>query len=100
MPLLKWLSEARPRTSKAILKVIDKDVLNAISECSLNVLKGNIPLTQAQKRRLAKHKEVLRALAGRKKVSDKNKRRLVQRGGFLGSLLGPIIGVLGHLLLQ
>ena len=100
LPLLKWLSEAKPKASKAVLKAVDKDVMNTISECCVNVLRGNVPLSQQQKRKLFKHRQALRLLAGRKKVSDKRKRALVQGGGFLGALLGPIIGVLGHLLFQ
>jgi len=32
-----------------------------------------------------------------KKTSLKNKRKIVQTGGFLGALLGPIVSVLGSL---
>ena len=100
LPLLKWLSEAKPKAAKPVLKVVDKQVLDTICECCVNVLRGNVPLTSGQKRKLFKYRQALRELAGPKKVSDKKRRVLVQRGGFLGSLLGPILGVLGHLLFK
>jgi hypothetical protein len=69
-------------------------------ECSLNLLKGVVPLTPCQKRRLVRYKAHLRDLAN-KKVSRKRKRqRLNQKGGNLRSdLLPPVVGVLGSLLL-
>lgn len=86
LPLLKWLSTASPKTTKAVLKVADAEVLNCICECCLNVLKGNVPLSPAQKRRLSKCKGVLRQLGGPRSLSLKKKRQLVQSGGFLGAL--------------
>ena len=67
-----------------------------LCECAKNLLKGNVPLTHAQKKTLSRRKKELRELA-RKKVSLKKKRKIVQSGGILGTLLGPIISVLGGL---
>ena len=91
LPLLQWLSKAKPQSSKALLKTADKEVLDTVRECCLNVLKGNVPLTSQQKKRLHKHKHTLRRLASTKRISDKTKRKLVQKGVFLAALLGPIL---------
>jgi len=67
-----------------------------LCECAKNIIKGNVALTKAQRERIHKRKQSFRKLA-LKKTSLKEKRRIVQRGGFLGALLGPIISALGSL---
>ena len=101
LPLLKWLSANHPKKTKPLLRTIDKEVLDTICECCYNVLKGNVPLTATQKRRLNKHKHVMRRLTGGKKVPIKKKRQLVQTGGgFMSSLLAPILSIFGKILTQ
>ena len=98
-PLLKWLSEAKPKSVKSVLNVVDKEVLDSICECCYNVLKGNVPLKPDQKRKLRRHRGVLRQLSS-KSTSLKRKRQLAQRGGLWGSLLIPLVGLLGSVLLR
>ena len=96
-PLLKLLCGAKPALIKAILKGASPDLIKALSECSLNVLKGNVRLTPTQKRQLARHKLGLRTLA-KKGTSLKRRRLILQKGGFLGALIKPILGVLSGLI--
>ena len=83
-----------------MIRVLDNDALQAIHECCVNVLKGNVPLSRGQKQRLSRYKKVIRRLGGQKRLSTSSKRHLVQTGGFLGALLPPIIGILGSLLFK
>lgn len=87
LPMLKWLSKANAKTRKAVIQSADRDLVDTICECALNVLKGNVPLKPSQKQRLSKYKKVLRRLASGKKSSLQTKRRLIQTGGFLPQLL-------------
>lgn len=81
-----------------MLKVkCDKDFIHCMCECAKNLLKGNIPLTHAQMRSLSRHKRMLRQLA-LKRTSLTDKKQIIQRGGFLGLLLGPIVSAIGSLL--
>lgn len=80
---------------KSMLK--DKDFIKCLSDCSCNILKGNVVLTKKQKMSLRKKKTPLRKLASAK-TSMKSKKNIVQKGGFLSVLLPPIISVLGGLL--
>jgi hypothetical protein len=97
LPYLKVMGTCGPKLRKFM---IPAEVISAICECSLNLLKGIVPLTPRQKRRLVRYKAHLRDLAN-KKVSRKRKRqRLNQKGGnLLSDLLPPVLGVLGSLLL-
>ena len=97
LPLLRILHRSKPALVKSILKHASSDLTKAICECSLNVLKGNIKISPAQKRKLAHHKTNLRLLAN-KKTSLKKRKRILQKGGFIGALLGPVLGVLEGLL--
>jgi hypothetical protein len=96
---IRVLARATPRQQKGIIEGGNKELMHCICECASNCLKGNVPLKPSQKRKLAKYKHVLRDLADRK-VSNIRKKTLVQKGGFLGALLKPIIQTLGSILLN
>ena len=97
--ILRALSTTSPGVTKAIVQASDKDLVNTLCECGVNVLKGNVQLSTLQKKKLQRHKSTLRQLAN-KKQSLKRKKDLLQKGGFLGALLGPVIGLLGNILQQ
>ena len=56
LPLLRLLCGAKPSLIKAVLKGASPDLINALSECSLNILKGHVKLTPAQKKQLCGYK--------------------------------------------
>ena len=62
----------------------------------LNVLNGNIPVSEEERKRLKKHKYCLRELV-KKKISDKQRKHLIQEGGFLGALIPILGGLVGKL---
>ena len=57
---LKMLRDASPKLRKQILHHCGKDILNCVCECVKNVLKGNVPLTSAQKQKLSRNRNKLR----------------------------------------
>lgn len=77
------------------------ETIKALSEISLNTLKGTISVDRKSKNILNKYKNCLRKLAC-PKTSVKAKRDiLVQKGGFLPTLIGVVLSsVLGSLLQQ
>ena len=95
LPYLQILAEAKPKLRKILIKNLPESVVTAICECCLNTLKGVIPLTPRQKRRLAPYKTQLRALANGKVSRKRKKAYLTQRGGsFLPSILPAALGAL------
>ena len=111
MPLIKKhgsmvlaLGQAPPQFRKKIVKEAPKELINCVAECCHNVLKGNVPLSEAQKRRLHPKRQQLRLLADKKVSVQKKKKVLNQQGGFLPMLalapsLAPVVGnVLGELI--
>lgn len=89
---LKQLYKASPKNKKKIISTASGDFMGALSDCACNVLKGNVPLTTKQFNQLKKHHKQLKVLS--KKSSHKSKKKILQKGGFLGLLLKPIVQLL------
>ena len=95
---LQCLKVVSPATNKAIIKSADKGLLNCLCEEGLNVLKGNVAFTASQKRRLSRRKADLRKI-GKRGFSIQGKKRILQKGGFLGALLAPLAGIVSRYVL-
>ena len=97
-PDLKKLCKCSPKSRKKFLSNCSDDFIKNLCDCVVNVLKGNIKVSKYHHKKLSKKKAILRRLA-RKSISLKTKRKIfTQHGGFLGSLLVPIISAVGGLL--
>ena len=99
LPYLQVMGKYGPKLRKFMINNVPAEVITAIYECSLNLLKGVIPLSPRQKRRLARYKTHLCDLASKKVSRKRKKQRLNQKGGnLLSALLPPVLSVLGSLL--
>ena len=74
----------------------DNKTLCCLCEVAKNILKGNVRLKPVQLSKLKKHRRAIRKLA-LKRTSLRAKRHILQKGGFLGALIGPAIGLLTSL---
>ena len=89
--ILAVLSKAKPALAKKIIKGADRDLINTFAECCKNLIKGNVPLSPAQRAQLRRHKQGLRQVAQRTTSNKRKKEILQQRGGFLGALLTAVL---------
>jgi len=91
--LLRTIQKARPDLRRSLLKLADEQLIRCLCECASNTLKGNVNLTPVERRKLVRHKKILRRIV-KKGESWKTKRKvIVQSGGaFLLPLLAPILG--------
>lgn len=91
--LLDLISKCKnSKDRKVFLQKGSDEFIKAIIEIVLNVLKGNVDLTEKIKKKLKKYKRVMRKIIC-PKVSLKFKRRvLIQKGGFLNVILPALIG--------
>lgn len=97
---LEGLTHLPAKCRQKVINELPREVINCIAECSLNIIKGNVPITHVQKKNLRPRKRHLRLLAQRK-IPIKEKRKIInQKGGaLLGLLLKPLIGsVIGEVL--
>jgi hypothetical protein len=72
------LKNAKPKLRKAMLSNCNKELINTISECVLNVLKGNEKITLS-KRRLHKFSGQFRSVAGRRVALTNKKSAFIIR---------------------
>ena len=95
---IRVLKRASPKLRKAILANSDKDLVLALCEIVANVLAGTVKLQSKDKKRLIKHRGALRKIADTRVPIVHKKKLLVQRGGFLTTLLVPALTLLGTLI--
>ena len=97
-PYLQTLEgEKSAKKRKQILEAGGTPLIHCLSECCLNLLKGNLKLSKSDIHKLHRHANKIRKL-GEKKVSNKEKKKIIQQGGFLPALLPVIISAVGSLL--
>ena len=94
LPLLKRINKLGSREKNQYAKRCNKEFLDCISECAKNILRGNVQLSAKQKAALRRNRQNLRSLSI-KKTSLKKKRQIIQKGGFLGAILAPVLATLG-----
>ena len=94
MPTLKRLRRMREADRKKFIRRGDTKLINCICECAKNVLKGRVPLSRRQLKKLSSWKRSIRILSSRR-PSLKAKKALLQKGGFLGALPAPVLSFLG-----
>jgi hypothetical protein len=92
-----YLQKTKPCIRKHLITKADHSLVDCLCECADNILRGNVPLTKLQKENLKRNKAGLRARTT-KSVSLNKKKAMLQKGGFLGSLLAPIVSVVAPLL--
>lgn len=102
-PLLSALKVANPKLRKVIINSQDPQLISALTEIILNLLKGNIPLTPVQKKNLRKYKGRFISLYKNccthkppEKIKNRKKatKILVQSGGafpLLLSIIAPLL---------
>jgi hypothetical protein len=92
---LSVLAKCNKKQRKALIEHCDSDLIVTLSEIAINVLKGVVKLSPAQKAKLHRFKKHLRSLATRQTPIKHKKRFLVQSGGsLLLTLLPPVISFL------
>ena len=95
---LHLLKNAQPKMRKANISNCERDLVNCISGCVLNVLNGNIPLTGCEKRKSSKDKLVLYKFVDKQCPLPGKKQLIVERGSFLLPLLAEVLPMLGSLI--
>ena len=91
LSLLELLYKSVPGMRRVIVCGASADFINALCEIALNVLRGNIPLTDKQYAQLEKKRGIIRLVADKKVKRGKKKKTINQSGGFLLPLLGAAI---------
>lgn len=91
------LTKASATIRDSTIAEANKDLILALVECARNVLLGNVHLTTAQLNSLRRHRRAIEDLTN-SRTSVRQKKLILQRGGFLGLLLKPLASLLGGVL--
>ena len=94
---LHYLLRAKPTVCKVIIDHCDTEFINCICECVHNILNGTFPLEKKERSKLKKHKYNLRKLVKRE-TPLKEKKKIIQKGGFLGALASVVLPLLSGLI--
>ena len=92
--ILRALRHFNVRERTAFFRAADEKLIRCICECIFNVLCGNVSLQPEHKADLKKYACILRKLVQKKKGKRnlaRKRRLIVQKGGFLPTLLIPIL---------
>ena len=90
---LKYLAKLSPQRLKSHIKGMDKNVLKSLAEICLNLRKKNVPLSPKQKAKLQPYEEDVYQMSLKTRGIGK-KKKIIQKGGFLGTLLGSVLPIL------
>ena len=98
---LKVLRNCTPAQRKAILEVAHDDLLEALTECCMNVYLKTIKVNPSVLKRLTPLKEDSRFVADNRNPLNQRREVLLQKGeDFLSLILTPIVEQLASLLTQ
>ena len=97
--LVTKLKSLKRTKDNKFIKQCDQVMIHCLCECIKNLLKGHIPLKASQLNCLARHRRSLRTLSLKRTLLSK-RIQILQKGGLLGALIGPLLGGLLQLLKQ
>ena len=95
--ILSALHRASAAARNAMLSVIKKDVVLAIVDCAKMIINRKVPLSQTQLQKVLSLAQDIKRFVSSKTSNDVRKRTL-QKGGFLGALIGPVLSLIPQLL--
>ena len=91
---LRALSRANKAVRNSMLSHASMDLVMTLVQLATDIIKGNIALSSVQLRQLRPYERLLkRFIASR--TSLRERRAILQKGGFIGILLKPLLGLLG-----
>ena len=90
--------ESNNRKRQSVARKASLSEVRGLCEVCKNILLGNLPITEQQKRKLQVHKRKLRKFAD-KSIKLKTKKKLLgQRGGWLGAVASVALPFIAGLL--
>ena len=99
LELNQLINETDPIKRSELLKQVQDCVIDAISEIAKNCLSGNIPLSEEDFIKLSKYQNLLRIISKPSPV-EKRRKLIIQKGGFIDSLVPAALLLITVLLKQ
>ena len=91
---LERLYYASPKDKRKTINEASDAFIHFPCLCAANVINGRTPLSPNQFKKLKRHHKTLKRLESKRLPVSTKKRAINQKGGFLTSIIGPLLGVL------
>lgn len=89
VPTLRALATAGRTAQRTMIDNADKELVLSLVQAARDIIKGKLQLTPSQLRCLRLHERSLGELVSTKSL--KTRKKILQKGGFLGALIGPLL---------
>ena len=102
IPLLNALGSMNDNKRKVLINSLNPSEFNAMRKLLAKFLDSDIPLRPEEIKKLRKYKNFIHNFVHGQEPLDQKKRQLLQNGGFLSAIIGPLLssavgGILGLL---
>ena len=97
MPYVITLKGLKPSKRKVLLDLVTKEQLRALEEVAVNIVKNTVTLSDDDARICRRWRRPLKLLA-LKRYPIKEKKQVLQQGGFIGAILPILATVLSTLI--
>ena len=97
MPYVITLKGLKPSKRKILLDLVTKQQLRALEEVAVNIVKNTVTLSEDDARICRRWRRPLKLLA-LKRYPIKEKKQVLQQGGFIGAILPILATVLSTLI--
>jgi len=91
---IRFLYDCPPRQRKSLIQYITDEQLRALSQIALNVLQGNVPITESYKKKLKRYKDVIRSLASRQISKARKRKTLLKHHSVVPLFIKPALPLL------
>lgn len=92
---LRDLSESTISKRREIIESATEDNINALTELSINLLQGNLAISEEDKIKLSKHKTFIRNLSQKEIPISQKKKGILYNCNILPMIISPLLGALG-----
>ena len=95
---IKVLAKSSAKQRKLLLRGATNEQLKGLFELCLNIIRGNLPLSNAEFQKLKRHRKTLESLASRRVPLYKKREIVNQKGGFIGAVANLAIPLLASII--
>ena len=93
LPILEFIDKLPPKERRSYIRSIPIPLIKFISDLCFNILLGNLPLEDKILKQLKPFKRQIENIAA-KKISLKNRKKILQKQSFFGGVISPLIPIL------
>lgn len=91
---LKLLYDCKPKLRKTLIQHAERAQMEALSQIAVNILRGNVSLSEVHKKKLKRYKETIRSLASRRVSLARKRQFLLKYHALVQLLIKPVIPLL------